>query len=522
MIDQLELATSEARHQARLHIAQRCKTDLFYLCKYILDYDLMTEATHGDLCQYTQSILGHSTGKVVERNPQDTEGKHNFSDQFDPRKNFLLLLMPRGTFKSSVVTIGFSLQCILNDPDIRILIDSETFSKSKAFLSEIKGHLTDNDKFREVYHTIFGSYPDAKKRDDIWADSQLNVSARKRQRKEPTISCAGIDVTKTGMHYDLIIMDDLMSEKNITTREQIDQVIDHYRLGLSLLDPGCPLIVIGTRWDYKDVYQYILDNEVGRFNILVRKAHNPDGSLFFPERLTQEFLDQTRKSQGSYIFSCQYENEPVDNETATFKRSDIRRIDWDLVKDRPMNWYMSVDPSWEGPYSDYVGMTLAGMDNNRELYVRQLMRMKMTYSQIIGILFDWYMQYSPREIIIETIAQQKSLQYMLNDEQKRRGLWLPITEIKSRRASKEERIRGLAPYYEFGHIYHVKGANYLDDLEEELIHFPKGTHDDLIDSLATILERAVPPSRSQRTEEGGARLKYLRSLDKPRSPVTGI
>lgn len=519
----LQAVMTEAQRIAMNQMAQRCRVDLFYLCKYILGYDLMTQDTHGDLCIYVQSLLDEKVAApVIERDADKVEGGHNFSDQFDPRKNFLLLLMPRGSFKSSVVTIGFTLQLILSDPDCRVLIDSETFSKSKAFLSEIKGHLQENEKYRAIYYHIYGSYPDDKKRDDIWTDSQVNISARKRQRKEPTISCAGIDVTKTGMHYDLIIADDLMSEKNITTREQIDQVINHYKLALSLLDPGKPFIVIGTRWDYKDVYQHILDNEMDRFNILVRRAHNDDGSLFFPERLTESFLQATKRSQGSYIYSCQYENNPVDNETATFKRSTLRRIEWDLVKDKPMNWYMSIDPSWEGPYSDFVGAILAGIDINRDIYVRECMRAKMTYAGIINLIFDWHKLYNPRQIIIETIAQQKSLQYMLNDEQKRRGSWLPITEIKARTQKKEERIRGLAPYYEFGHIYHVKESNYLDDLEDELIHFPKGTHDDMIDALATVLEVAAPPSRAQqRSEDYDMRRKRLRSLDKPRSPVTG-
>jgi hypothetical protein len=64
-------------------------------------------------------------------------------------------------------------------------------------------------------------------------------------------------VTKNGMHYDLIIMDDLHSELNTANKEQIEKVVQHYKLAFSLLDPGQPLIVIGTRWDYNDVYQYI-------------------------------------------------------------------------------------------------------------------------------------------------------------------------------------------------------------------------------------------------------------------------
>ncbi len=391
------------------------------------------------------------------------------------------------------------------------------------FLAEIKGHLEGNEQFREIYHTLYASYPDDLKRDNIWTDSSINISARKRARKEPTVMTSGVDKSINGMHFDLIIMDDLMSEQNITTKEQIDKVINHYKLSFSLLDPGCPLIVIGTRWDYNDVYQYILDNESKNFNILVRKAYNPDGSLFFPERLTEEFLQKTKETQGSYLFSCQYLNEPVDDATATFKRSSIVRVDPELVRGMPMNWYLSVDPSYEGPYSDYAAFVIAGMNHQRDIYVKHVFRKKLTYSGIIEVIFDLFNRHEIRQIIIETVATQKSIGYELSNEQRRRNTWLPITEVKSRTKSKEERIRALAPFYEFGHIFHLQDCPQLDDLEYELIHFPKGTHDDIIDALATILEVAKPSGGSAKTVEqrDKARMRINAAL-KPRSPLTGV
>lgn len=578
----VDQAISQAQALARLKIADRCKSDLYFLAKHILGYDLMTEATHGELCRYAGSIItpvnqsptteteinsphsnqtfdlkdGTRSDEVSHRpdtptkniqelgvHTENVEGSsesdlsqpaisgtldpldvHNaLSDKFDPALNQLLLLMPRGTFKSSVVTIGLSLQMILNDPDCRILIDSETFAKAKAFFAEIKGHLEGNEHFREVYFTLFNSYPDAKKRDQLWSDSQLNISARKRQRKEATISCGGVDVTKNGMHYDLIIMDDLHSEQNTANKEQIEKVRQHYVLAYSLLDPGKPLIVIGTRWDYNDVYQHILDNEIDNFNVLARSAYNPDGTLFFPERLTEAFLEKTKKTQGSYIFSCQYLNSPVDDETATFKRSLLVRTPWELVRDQPMNWYLSVDPSYEGTYSDYAALVIAGMNHQRDIYVRHVLRQKMTYSQIIDAIFDLYNRYPGiKQILLETIAAQKSIMYELNNEQKRRGTWLPLTEIRSRTKSKEERIRALAPFYEFGHIFHVRECPQLDDLEYELIHFPKGTHDDCIDALATVLEVARPSGNAERAERRQKHRGLYDVLTKPRSPLTGV
>lgn len=504
--------------QALAKIALRCKWDLFYLDKYILGYELMEEEVHGELCKYAESLyLVHPPEWVGPENFEGTE----LEDQFKEGNTNLLLLMPRGSFKSSVITVGYALQAILHDPNIRILIDSETFSKAKAFLAEIKGHLEGNQEYRAVFKAIHGMYPDGlRKKDLLWTDSQLNLACRTKARKEPTFSCAGIDVTKNGMHYDLIIADDLHSETNVTNKDQINKVIDHWKFAYSLLDPDKPMIIIGTRWDYNDLYQHILDNERDTFNIMIRRAIQHDGSLFFPQRLTQTFLDNVKRKQGTRIFSAQYLNEPVDDETATFKRKDMVRKKWEDVKDRPINWYLSVDPSYLGEYSDYAAFVVAGMDYQRDLYVRHVTRKKMTYADIIDEVFRLYTMYNPVKVIIETIGAQKSIMYEMNNEMKRRNAWLPIQEIAQRTKSKEERIRALAPFYEFGHAFHIKECLQLDELEYEMIHFPRGKHDDVVDALSSILEVASPPSRIQHNRrERGDR---PRSSYKPRNPITNV
>lgn len=510
----------DPRQVAIQRIALRCKTDLFFLAKYILGYDKMTEATHGELCNYTTSIL-----------PNPPELPHD--PNFDPRKNLLLLLMPRGTFKSSVVTIGFTLQYFLNEPDCRILIDSETFAKSKAFMREIIGHLVGNEQYREIFKAIHGVFPDGegkRNKELLWTDFQLNIAARKRERKEPTLSCGGIDVTKNGMHYDLIICDDLHSEKNVTNREQILQVIDHYKLAFSLLDPGQPLVVIGTRWDYNDLYQHIIDFEQEDFNILKKSAYNDDGSLFFPEVLSEKELDKIRRRQGTSIFSKQYLNEPVSDENAEFRREYIKRIPWDKVKGRPMNWYLSVDPGYADPRhpnsgSDFSAFVLVGMDYMRELYVRYIVRRKLMYSEVINEIFSLYIDPKFKDVknmkIILEVVGTKSLSYELSNEQRRRNTWLPVTEIRGTRDNKEERIRGLKPFYEYGHVHHIIECPQIDELEYELLHFPTARHDDVVDALATVLEFASPPTNKPTYDEDDPRSKK-RAHYKPRSSITGV
>lgn len=480
----------------------------------------MVEEVHEDLCKYAESLyLAHPPEWI---SPEVKEGT-GLEDQFKPGNTNLLLLMPRGTFKSSVITVGYSLQLILHDPNIRILIDSETFSKAKAFLAEIKGHMESNEKYREVFKAIHGMYPNEGKRKELlWTDSQLNIACRNKPRKEPTFSCAGIDVTKNGMHYDIIIFDDLHSENNITNKEQIDKVKDHWKLSYSLLDPGKPMIIIGTRWHFDDLYQLILDEHREEFNILIRRAiieekgHPP--RAFFPQRLPLDELERIKHKQGSSHFSKQYMNEPIDDETATFKHRDFKHVDWDLVKDRPINWILSVDPSFKGEYSDYAALVVAGMDYQKDMYVRHVTRKKMTYKDIIDEIFVLYLKYRPQRILIEVIGAQKSIMYELNNEMKRRNTWLPITEIKTQPKSKEERIRGLAPFYEFGHIFHIKGCNQLDEMEYELLRFPSGKHDDVIDALASILGHVSAPNAKNRPDDEH---RNNPSMYRPRNPITG-
>lgn len=473
----------------------------------------MEAHTHQELCDYTTSILPGGEAKT---------------DGFDPGKNLLLLLMPRGTFKSSVVTIGFTLQFFLNEPDGRVMIDSETFSKAKAFFREIKWHLEQNEAYREVFYSIHGVYPlrSTKSKAELWTDSELILACRKQPKKEPSISCAGIDVTKNGMHYDLIICDDLHSEQNTTGMnaiERIKDVIDHYKLLFSLLDPGKPLIVIGTRWHMADLYQHIIDFESDSFNILVKSAYNPDGSLLFPEVLSEKELDKIRKRQGTSIFSKQYLNQVVSDEDATFKRQNIIRRNWSEVKNVPINWYLSVDPSYEGQYSDFAALVLAGMDYKRELYVKWVTRKKMDYAGIINEIFRIFTESDVKvqRVFLETVATQKSIGIELTNEQKRRNTYLPVTEIKGRSKAKVERIRGLAPFYEFNHVYHVSECPNLLEFEAELLTFPAGRHDDMIDAFATILEFASPPNSKNYFASDDKRDKKRTSY-KPRSYITGV
>jgi hypothetical protein len=197
-----------------------------------------------DLFSFSQQICGYTDvnwnahGSIIET----LEHPHN-------RK---LIVTPRGTFKSSLCVVSYSLWLLTNNPNLRILITSELYTNSKNFIREIKAHI-ESEKFQSIY----GSW-----RGPVWHESEIIVKARTKNYKEASITAAGVGTIKVGQHYDVIIMDDVNSNQNSDTIEKAKKVVDYYRYILSILEPDGIMAVIGTRYSEADLIGHILSNEL--------------------------------------------------------------------------------------------------------------------------------------------------------------------------------------------------------------------------------------------------------------------
>lgn len=560
-------AKRKAEELAYRQIAERCKVDLYFLNKFVLGCDIEDLFVHGPLCAATRSLLywkdrdyaatlEFPSDYGIEEDPNipleeqlpteaekqefyaklrefipgdinEETGRSILEKPFDINLNQLLALIPRGTLKTTTITIGLTLQWFLVHPFDRILIDSETSTNSSGFLMEIKGHLEGNDAYREVFKALHGVYPNSNAKDPKirWNNSMVDLACQPKPRKEPSIDTGGVDTTKNSRHYDLIIFDDLHSEINTQTKEQIEKVKTHWKLAYSLLDPNCPALVIGTRWHHNDLYQMIVDEHGDEFNLIARRADDRDGEkLLYPAKLDRPFLDNKRKKQGGYIYSCQYNNEPTDAESAAFKREYFQYRSWQEVEGIPINWFLTVDPGGEGQQSDYAALVLSGVDYQDNLYVRYIIRGKMTPGEMVNKTIAMYRKFTPKRIAVETLAGAgKSTIMAYKTRMKELGIWLPIQYIEGRSTAKIDRIEALAPKYEFGKVFHIRECPQIRLLEDELTKFPKAKNDDISDAFATVLEIAHAPLRNQvQRTNNDARKKILKKLNAPRNTMTGV
>lgn len=439
-------------------LKDRAENDSYFFCKEILGYKDMEVQPHKELCDYML--------------------------KWNKRKK--LVLLPRGSFKSTVVTVGHTLHALCYNPNLRIMIATENYNNSVLYLKEIKEQMERNDTLKLIY----GNMVPEGGRDGLWTKNEITIATKTRVGgKEPSIQTSSLGTTKVGLHYDLLILDDLVSNTNTNTQEQMQKVIDYYKYLLSIADPGARIILVGTRYHYGDLYAYIQEHEQDNFDILVRGAYNEDGSLYFPTRLTEEFLTEQRKSQGSWIFSCQYQNQAVDSENAVFKEEHIQYFE---NPPKALNYFITIDPAATvNKTSDYTAILVIGIDPHSNIYILEAHQVKQDVSEWIDLVFRKVDEYDVSTVSLETNSWQRTYKHAFQQEMDKRKFYFPIHEagngINTR--SKEARIGGLVPLFEQGKIFLRKSQTALID---QILRFPKAKNDDLLDALKDILPIMYP------------------------------
>jgi len=256
-----------------------------------------------------------------------------------------------------------------------------------------------------------------------------------------------------------------------------------------------------------------------RWSVIYAKAIHDDGSLFFPERLTHEFLQEARRTMGTYLFSNQYLNEIIPDGSQPFQRTWLK-----YYQQLPQikNTFAFIDPAIsQSDDADYTAVTVIDVDADQTWYLKYAKRFKITPTQIVTLMFNLQKEFQCQGIGVEIVAYQKALLYMLDEEMKRRGTILPVKGINPGVAkSKETRIMGLVPRFEWGRILIAQG---LHDFETEYGTFPRGGHDDLLDALSQLEQIVYYPQRENRNDRPAPGTNehekwYLQQLAQGRDP----
>lgn len=439
--------------------------------------------------------------KILNHNKQWTIVPFQFETmKIVQQQSEVLALLPRGVGKTEImITEPLPIWTLIRNPNAKILIRNEVSGNAELYLGAIKNIMEKN----ELLIALFGEFFSPK---SMWTTESIIIAQRNNTGiKEPSISASGLNKSKVGGHYNLIIDDDLVSGQNTQSLEQMQKVVETHKNTEPLQDvTDFKRVIVGTRWHEMDLYNHIMRYNKN-FTVIQKKMVEGSirsGKILFPELFTREKLQSIKDNMGSYTFSCQYLNEPVNDETAVFQTKWIAKMFQPPKReDTTCNTFIAIDPAISlEKHSDYTAMVVADIDPDKRIFIREIIKDKLTLAESIDLIFYLYQKYQPLRIAIEMNAFQKSLKYEIEKEEQRRDIFIPF-EGFSMSVNKQNRIRMLQPLLERGDVFCDPKLENADFLEYELLKFPKGEFDDILDALKLLTDVAFSQPKVEKTED---------------------
>jgi predicted phage terminase large subunit-like protein len=195
-------------------------------------------------------------------------------------------------------------------------------------------------------------------------------------------------------------------------------------------------------------------------------------------------IDEAKRDLPALVFSQEYMAEFVSGAGALVDR------DWLQTKTPPplseLEIKMGVDFAVsQNTLADYTAITVMGRERVNDgfrYWVLDVDRTRATLDNIIAFVQGKYERWKPSLVVVESVqAQTWAAQELI------RRTSLPIHALNpqaygSKEKDKVGRSQSLRARYEHGFVVHSTDITLKQEFEDELLSFPIGNHDDMVDS----------------------------------------
>jgi predicted phage terminase large subunit-like protein len=181
---------------------------------------------------------------------------------------------------------------------------------------------------------------------------------------------------------------------------------------------------------------------------------------------------------GTREFSAQYQQNPLPLDGGILKWEWFKQVD---AIPQITELIMSVDVAFTDAGGNYTAITLWGHLEG-QWYLSALHRFQYDFSKVRREILRLDQKYRPDLLVIESAGVGKGLISILKNEDA-----LKHVEASGVKVSKEQRCLDVVGMIEDGQVSVLKSAPGLADFQREVISFPKGKSDDLVDTMTQIL-----------------------------------
>ncbi len=455
---------------------------------------------------------------------------------FNRRGTKFALAAPRGSAKSTLVTLQYAAYCICYHIEPYIVIASSTAEQAETYLSHIKAELTQNERLLRDFSEVceFGRKPGPPR----WKQNEIIT------RNDVKVTALGSGQQIRGRRHkqyrpSLIILDDIEGGDEAQTPDGYYKL--HDWLTKSVLKAGdtpTNAIFLGTIHHYNSLLAQFTDPKANTGwlkkiyrSVIAWSAHpelwetwenihnyrvaykGKDGPLaadeFFNDNKepmlegTQVLWSQQksyyelmkmRQDEGDVAFDSEMQNNPINPRDCLFNLDELHY--WDAaynseeellsaLGDNKM-FYGACDPSLgkQNKHGDYSAIVSAVKDTDKGiLYVLDADIERRFPDKTIEVILGYHKRRDYTKFGFETNQFQE---YMASELQKRsaqENAYLPLEEIKHS-TDKRARIEALQPLVKNGTIRFCRRHHLL---LEQMKYYPKGAHDDGLDALEMVV-----------------------------------
>lgn len=388
----------------------------------------------------------------------------------------LIVNIPPRTWKTELITKCFPVWALWNNPKLKFIVSWYSSSLTETFSWEARDYYNSY-----TYKKLFPRRPELRE--------DQNTKKRWANNDGWVYYATGTGWTITWIWWDILIIDDPLNPKDCES-EVVRTWINNWYHNVfeSRLDNKntWAIIIIMQRLHDDDLCWHLMNLEdqwlwEKREKIIIpsicekNDEYRKEWESIFEKRLPIDYLHKIRE-QEKVIFSCQYQQNPIAKESQEFHEERFKYYD-----EMPKGWriFTSCDPAFKKwQHNDFTAIITWKFIDDR-LYILEVTRWKFDASELIDKLKYHVKKREPEKIGIEAYQAQAMIWVNLRNSLRKENLFTTVEDI-TQTGDKMTKIRKLVPLYRNWLINHKKD---MAELEQELLKFPRGRNDDMIDAL---------------------------------------
>lgn len=460
--DQRQILSITEELERRAH-AKRCRMSLIEFCKHI-DPNYIVATHHRKLAQLLE-------------------------DMAYGRKDRIAVSIPPRHGKSHLASTLFPAWFLGKFPEKKVLMVSHTADLAVSFGRKVRNIIAD-----PLYQQIFPGI-------SLSADSKS--AGRWETNKKGEYFAVGVGGAVAGRGADLLLVDDPHNEQDIINGnfETFEKAYQWFTFGArTRLMSGGRIGVIHTRWHQDDLIgQLVRDGiknpkadqyEVFEFPAVLETDSGP--KALWPEKFDLDALERTKASMPVFQWNAQYMQQPTAEEAAIVKREWWRP--W--VADKPPRCdyiIMTLDAAAEKHNrADYTALLTFGVfrdehltNDEPHLIMLNAVNVRVEFPELKDLAWQEYRAWEPDSFIVE----KKSAGTQLYQELRRVGI--PVQEFSPSRATGDKiaRLNAVADILRSGMVWYPQNRRWAEEVIEQCVAFPFGSHDDIVDCVSMALTR---------------------------------